>query len=381
MEAYKRLPGIGLGVTVVALVFCMLFAVVPKTVYAQNERVITVYYDGVERTVVTDAPSVQEVLGRIGVNLTKYDAVEPARDTKLTAPSYNINVYRARPVTIVDGATRLTVMSPHSSGRKIAEAANLQVHAEDNFELTRIDNFLREDNLGLKMTITRSKPLNFVLYGKSSPVRTQALTVGEFLQEKHIKIEASDRVWPTAETPITPDMTLAVYRDGTLEVIEEAIPFTTERILATDRDIGYREIKEPGALGKRFVVYQIENGTKKELHSYVMSDPKKQVEIVGVKRAGFAGSFDEALAKLRSCEGKYTSISRPYNSAGDRFYGAYQFTIGTWRGYAPDGWKEVLPSDAPPAVQDQAARNLYARRGWQPWPACSVKLGLQDIYR
>jgi hypothetical protein len=35
-----------------------------------------------------------------------------------------------------------------------------------------------------------------------------------------------------------------------------------------------------------------------------------------------------------------------------------------------------LPSDAPPAVQDQAAEKLQAMAGWGQWPACSAELGL-----
>ena len=40
-----------------------------------------------------------------------------------------------------------------------------------------------------------------------------------------------------------------------------------------------------------------------------------------------------------------------------------------------------LASDAPAAVQDEKAWQTYKARGWQPWPTCKVKMGLQDIYR
>ena len=38
-------------------------------------------------------------------------------------------------------------------------------------------------------------------------------------------------------------------------------------------------------------------------------------------------------------------------------------------------------AEAPPEVQDQKAWETYQRRGWQPWPTCKNKMGLQDIYR
>ncbi len=44
--------------------------------------------------------------------------------------------------------------------------------------------------------------------------------------------------------------------------------------------------------------------------------------------------------------------------------GAYQFELGTWQGLTG------LPSpaeDYPPSVQDAAALELFAQRGWEPW--------------
>jgi resuscitation-promoting factor RpfA len=75
-------------------------------------------------------------------------------------------------------------------------------------------------------------------------------------------------------------------------------------------------------------------------------------------------------AQLRACEssGNYAV------NTGNGYYGAYQFDAQTWHGLGYPG----LASNAPPAVQDQAAQRLYQSRGWQPWPACSAKLGLID---
>jgi hypothetical protein len=71
---------------------------------------------------------------------------------------------------------------------------------------------------------------------------------------------------------------------------------------------------------------------------------------------------------LRDCEsdGNYN------DDTGNGYYGAYQFTLGTWRSLGLGG----LPSQAPPAEQDQAAQELEARRGWGQWPSCARRLGL-----
>jgi hypothetical protein len=74
------------------------------------------------------------------------------------------------------------------------------------------------------------------------------------------------------------------------------------------------------------------------------------------------------FARLRVCE----SNNRYTTNTGNGYYGAYQFSLQTWRGMGLTG----LPSDASPAAQDAAAQKLQAARGWQPWPGCSRKLGL-----
>ena len=73
-------------------------------------------------------------------------------------------------------------------------------------------------------------------------------------------------------------------------------------------------------------------------------------------------------ASLRRCEsgGDYG------DDTVNGYFGAYQFTLGTWHSLGFSG----LPSDAAPSVQDRAARELQARSGWGQWPSCSRALGL-----
>ncbi len=73
-------------------------------------------------------------------------------------------------------------------------------------------------------------------------------------------------------------------------------------------------------------------------------------------------------AALRNCEsgGNYAEDS------GNGFYGAYQFSLATWRGLGYSGY----PNQASASAQDAAAAQLQARSGWGQWPACSRRLGL-----
>lgn len=85
------------------------------------------------------------------------------------------------------------------------------------------------------------------------------------------------------------------------------------------------------------------------------------------RRAPYSSPGGAWLA-LRECE----SGNNYGADTGNGYYGAYQFSLETWQGIGYRG----LPSEASPRVQDQAAQRLYAMRGWEPWPVCSVVLGL-----
>lgn len=98
---------------------------------------------------------------------------------------------------------------------------------------------------------------------------------------------------------------------------------------------------------------------------------KARTRVTTLPLAGL--DMGDAWYRLRMCESGNTYE----RNSGNGYYGAYQFNISTWRGYAPDGYGDVRPDLAPPAVQDQAALALYNARGWSPWPACSRKLGLR----
>jgi len=75
----------------------------------------------------------------------------------------------------------------------------------------------------------------------------------------------------------------------------------------------------------------------------------------------------DVWARLRHCE----SGDRYSVNTGNGFYGAYQFHPRTWRNLGFPG----LPHQAPPEMQDEAARKLQARSGWGQWPVCSRRIG------
>ncbi len=346
---------------------------------SNGERLITLHDDGKERGILTRATTLRQALQEANVPIDANDLIEPGLDEQLVASNYDANIYRARPVVVVDGTVRQKVMSPYQTAKQIAFHAGITLQDEDTADLKANTDILR-DGAGIQMNIDRATPFTLVLYGTKTTAYTQAKTVGEMLESKKITIAPEDTLSVAKEMPISANMVVELWRNGKQTATEERDePFAIEKIKDADREVGYRQVKTPGTLGKRTVTYEIEmrDGkeiARREIQSVITKEPTKQVEIVGAKISNtFTGSFAEALARLRGCEagGAYA------RNSGNGYYGAYQYNLSTWANFG--GY--AIPSDAPPAVQDEKAWQTYQRRGWQPWPSCSKKLGLQDIYR
>lgn len=260
-----------------------------KPTRAENERVVTVYHDGIEQTIVTDAKTVGEALDRAHVTLNKYDSVEPGADTVLVAAGYSVNVYRARPVLVVDGTQRYTVMTAHTSAREIVQATGLTLYDEDTTTIDRIDDFVSDGSVGIKLTIHRATLMSLVLYGQIAQIRTQAKTVGELMAQKHIVLSAQDGVSLPADAPITAGMTLDVWRNGAQTVtVTQDVPFTTKQIKDTDHPVGYKQVQQAGTNGKTLVTFVVEmkNGQevgRTQIQSVVTQDPVQQIEVVGAE--------------------------------------------------------------------------------------------------
>lgn len=350
-----------------------------STMPQAGQHLVTVHDNGVERGILTEAATLREAFEEASIVIDPNDIVEPGLDETLVASSYDVNIYRSRPVTVVDGSIRTKIMSPYQTAKQIAEHAGIALYDEDEAVLA-VNTDMVSEGAGVQLKITRATEFTFVLYGKRMLAHTMAKTVGEMLETKKIQLGENDTLSVPKTQPIVKGMTVELWRNGKQTITEEQdVAFEVEKVKDMDREVGYREIKTPGELGKRTVTYEIEMRDGKEvarheIQSITTKEAKKQIEIVGGKMANtFSGSFAEALARLRSCEsgGNYANKKNP------KYRGAYQYDYSTWANYG--GYYD--PADAPPAMQDERAWQTYQRRGWQPWPSCTIKMGLQDIYR
>jgi len=254
-------------------------------------RLITVYDRGVKSTFITNETKLSAALRDENIELDDRDTVEPSLDEELVASEYHVNIYRARPVIVVDGPLRTKVMTPYQTAGRIAQDANIVLYPEDAVRVTRLNDIVG-DGAGLEMTITRSIPLTLDLFGRMTDTRTLGKTVGEMLTEKGISLDENGRSSVPLDTPIAAGMIVRVWQEGIQTTsIDEEVAFSVEQIYDADRPLGYISTQTEGVNGVRTVTYEIEikdgkETFRKEIARIITTQPIKKVVVIGIKGIG-----------------------------------------------------------------------------------------------
>jgi uncharacterized protein YabE (DUF348 family) len=351
----------------------------------KDPNVVVVTFDKKERTIPTDAKTVGELLERLDVKLRPGDVIEPSEDTEIASDNFRVNVYRAVPVTIVDGKKKTFSYSAAATPRSIVKQAGVTVYPEDKLELLPTENFLAESSIGERVVVNRATPVNLNVYGTKVVVRTHAETVADLIKEKQVNLDKDDSVIPAADTPITPSMQVFLVRKDTkIKTVAEVVPMPVEDVADSKLAFGTVAVRQQGSPGKKLVTYQLElkNGkvvSRKVIQTVITEEPVKRIVARG--SVPLTRSLQEWLRTLRQCEsgGNYRT------NTGNGFYGAYQFMISTWDRIAarvrPD-LVGVRPDLANPADQDYmiiANTNLSSGGLASQNPGCYRKEGLSQF--
>lgn len=353
-------------VGLIALILGVLFSgglYVAHAATAHDGRIISIYDRGQEKVIVTKATTVEGALEQANIQLDSHDNVEPARTQKLVASTYRVNIYRARPVLVVDGTTEVRVMTADQGAMAIAKDAGITLYREDSSSEESSDATLADSGVAMKLVITRANPVNVNLYGQQTVMRTQKKTIGALLKEKGIKLGASDRVAPAEDTPISPNMNIQIWREGKQTItVQESIPFTVRQIQDVDQPIGYKQVQIAGANGSDTVTYEIEikNGievSRTQIQAVVTTQPTEEVDVIGTKVQLPAGSHEDWMAAAGISASDYGYVNYivgheggwepckvqggaiDCNYAGSMGYGVVQATPGSKMATAGSDWR------------------------------------------
>lgn len=220
-----------------SVVFGALVEIAPALAAGETEATsskshfVTIFDDGKKLTVKTDAVTVREVLERMNIEVANTDKVEPGLTSVINDDNYSINIYRARPVLVIDGASRQYVYTPSYDGKSIAEDAGVTVYDGDEVEMIENRNFL-ETGDAVAYSVTRN--------------------------------------------------------GGRTVTVESSIPYTEKEVEDNNLESGKEEVQQVGEDGMKTTVYQVNFVDGVEVSRELISEqttkePVEKITAVGTK--------------------------------------------------------------------------------------------------
>lgn len=113
------------GGVLLAVCVVVAYGIIRITTPTQPQRLVRFYDRGIEQSTLTTASTVRDALKAAAIEIDPHDIVEPTVDTALTESYVDIIIYRSRPVAIVDGSIRQTIMTSLQSPNGMLEEAGL----------------------------------------------------------------------------------------------------------------------------------------------------------------------------------------------------------------------------------------------------------------
>ena len=108
----------------------------------ENNHYVNIYDGDTHITVRSDAGTVREVLERAEIEYTERDNIEPGLDEEIDGRDYNINIYRARRVLVLDGGNKYYANTAKMIPEDVAEAAGVELKDKDIVKLVHYDDIL-----------------------------------------------------------------------------------------------------------------------------------------------------------------------------------------------------------------------------------------------
>ncbi|HVS79067.1 MAG TPA: G5 domain-containing protein [Candidatus Saccharimonadales bacterium] len=275
--------GLLLGAAVVAVLFH--YRGGTETFRPSDSHVVFVFDSGKKQTVDTKAQTVGQLIGRLNLHLIPQDVVEPSLDTPIVEDNFRVNVYRARPVTVVDGTHKTVTLTAQKSARVVAEDAGLKINPEDEASFAEGD--IKDNVIGEQVVVARATPITLNLYGTQVPSYTQARTVAAMLIEKHITLDNGETVNPVPATPIKSGMEVFILAKGSQVVTtEETVAAPVHTVRDYSLSFGTKVVRQEGVPGKEAVTYLIstkkgvETG-RKIIQKAIVQSPVPEIVAIG----------------------------------------------------------------------------------------------------
>jgi resuscitation-promoting factor RpfB len=368
---------------VIAVYGVVTAALVGATVaYVTADKTVSVSVDGQVSQVQTFASSVSAVLRRAGVQVGAHDEVSPALDGKVHDGS-TITIARGRQLDLtIDG-------QPHEvwvTATSVSEALQ-QAGLRAQGAVLSADRSTRVPLDGLAIDVELPHTVTVVVDGSTQTLISAQTTVAGLLNEAGITLNPADEISAPLDAQPVDGMTIVIVRiSSAQQLTTTSIPFTSTATNDSSILVGTKVVTQQGKNGTLESTYQLTytdgvQTAKALIGEQVTVPPVPQITSIGTKPKPIPKPKPKPKPALRTYvvpkDGLNWAALAACESGGratadnGRFYGLYQFSLGTWRDVGGTG----LPSQASPSEQTYRAQLLYKRANWRSqWPVCGSRL-------
>jgi len=370
--------------------------------YAATGKTVTITVDGQQQAVSTHAGSVQGALDSAGLSVSEHDVLAPAADTAISDGS-QIAVERGRLLTLtIDGQQQQVWTTATTVEQALAELGDnpggYALSADRSREIP-LD--------GLAVTAETLYPVSLSDGGApAANLQSSANTVADLLTEQGVTLGPLDTVAPSAGTPLSDGLAVAVTRIAQTTATEQVpVPQPDDQQVNDDSMAqGTSTVTQDGSAGTDSVTYQITttNGAqtdKTEVSRTTITPAQPKIVAVGTKVSAPARSASTSSSSSSTGSSSSSSSSSGSGSSssaapvsanssginwqgiaqcestgnwsintGNGYYGGLQFDLGTWASGGGLAYAS-RPDLATEAQQIAVANNVAATRGRSPW-AC-----------
>jgi resuscitation-promoting factor RpfB len=374
------------------LIFIAIFAVVASGLtYAAARKTVTVSVGGRQHSVTVTGfhETVADALRAEGIKVGPHDAVAPSLNSPIDDGARIAVAYGRQLRVTVDGKTTTYWTTATNVQDALAQIGE-RFQPGSKYSVSRSAFIGRQ---GLSLSVRTPKSISMKVGGnKGKHVKTTALTVGDVLARRGIKLDRFDRVHPRLGTPIRNGVHIVVTRiEKKFETARERTSYRTIKRYDSGMYVGHSRVARAGHPGADKVTYKIvrKNGkrlSKRVVKRVTLRRPTARVVYYGTKHhyhpapapapapaapAPNYASGSTIWDAIAQCEsGGNWSIN-----TGNGYYGGLQFTESTWLGYGGGAYAPYA-NLATREEQIAVAERVQASQGWGAWPVCSVEAGV-----
>ena len=113
-----------------------------EIVELNTDKFVTIFDQNEKKTVKTDAKTIRELLERLKISLSETDRTDPTIDTEINANNFFINVYRSRPIIVMEGSETKIIMTSSFDTKSIFKDAKITIYDGDEIKIIENPNFL-----------------------------------------------------------------------------------------------------------------------------------------------------------------------------------------------------------------------------------------------